>query len=124
MTTIYKERMGSRLQYKINVPHEMYAMPFPPMLIQPLVENAIKHGLESQINGGYINIFGIHNNEKVRLHVEDSGVGLVDEMGNGVGLANVQQRLNAIYGPSASLVLEDNKPNGLRAIIEVPRVNT
>jgi len=118
--TIYKERMGHRLQYKINVPDTMRSISFSPMLLQPLVENAIKHGLESQVKGGFVNITGLYNKDTIKLIVEDSGIGLNDEVGKGVGLANVQQRLNALYGEQACLFLEENKPTGLRVIIEIP----
>ncbi|NOX92167.1 MAG: hypothetical protein GXP18_06880 [Gammaproteobacteria bacterium] len=118
---IYKERMGHRLQYKINVPDTMRSISFPPMLLQPLVENAVKHGLESQVKGGYVNIVDLYKHDTINLAVEDSGIGLKDEIGKGVGLANVQQRLNALYGEQASLSLENNQPTGLRVIIEVPR---
>ncbi len=117
---IYKERMGHRLQYKIDVPETIRSISFSPMLLQPLIENAIKHGLEPHVKGGYVNIMGQYNNDRIRLIVEDSGVGLINEVGKGVGLANVQQRLKALYGEQACLFLEKNKPMGLRVIIEVP----
>ena len=117
---IFKERMGKRLQYKIDVDKELYQQPFPPMLLQPIVENSIKHGLESLVDGGCINILGDRKANKARLIVEDSGVGLDQEVGTGVGLSNVQQRLKALYGDMASLILEENQPSGLRVVIEIP----
>lgn len=117
---IFKERMGKRLQYKIAVDNSLYTQSFPPMLLQPLVENAIKHGLESRLQGGYVHILGERIGDKILLIVEDSGEGLQQEVGNGVGLANVQQRLKALFADRASIVLEDNKPSGLRVAIEIP----
>ena len=118
---IFKERMGDRLQYEINVCQRLYTMSFPPMLLQPIVENAIKHGLEPKLDGGYVNITGDIGKHNIKFIIEDSGKGLNKQVGNGVGIANVSQRLRAIFGEGAALVLEDNKPTGLRVIIEVPR---
>ena len=117
---IFKERMGKRLQYTIDVDKELYRKPFPPMLLQPIVENSIKHGLESLVDGGCINILGDRTANKARFIVEDSGIGLNQEVGSGVGLSNVQQRLKALYGDMATLILEENQPSGLRVVIEFP----
>ena len=117
---IFKVRMGDRLNYKIDLPEKLKANSFPPMLIQPLVENAIKHGLEPQVDGGDILIRGIENNGKIRLEVIDTGMGFKGELESGMGLSNIRERLFSLYGNSGRLILEENSPQGLKATIEVP----
>jgi len=117
---IYKVRMGDRLHYKIDIPAPLQDLPFPPMLLQPLVENAVKHGLESRIEGGEIVICAEAKDGILRLEVADTGPGLSEASDAGLGLANIRERLHSIYGDSAQLILEPNRPHGLKAIIEVP----
>jgi len=116
---IFKVRMGDRLRYKIDVPAKINDIPFPPMLIQPLVENSIKHGLEPKIEGGEVFIRGEENGEILRLEIVDTGVGFYEEGDPGTGLSNIRERLQSIYGDKGRLILEENRPCGLRAIIEV-----
>jgi sensor histidine kinase YesM len=117
---IFKVRMGDRLGYQVDVPDNIKDIPLPPMLIQPLVENAIKHGLEPKIEGGEVFIRGEINEETLRLEIADNGVGLYEESNPGTGLSNIRERLQSIYGDQARLIIEDNRPCGLKAIIEVP----
>ena len=117
---IFKVRMGDRLRYKVDVPDSISDIPFPPMLIQPLVENSIKHGLEPKIEGGEVFIRGEENEEILRLEIVDTGVGFYEESDPGTGLSNIRERLQSIYGDKGRLILEENRPCGLRAIIEVP----
>jgi sensor histidine kinase YesM len=117
---IFKVRMADRLRYQVDVPDSVKDIPFPPMLIQPLVENAIKHGLEPKIEGGKVFISGKENEEILRLEIADTGVGLYEESDPGTGLSNIRERLQSIYGDKGRLILEDNRPCGLKAIIEVP----
>jgi sensor histidine kinase YesM len=117
---IFKVRMGDRLKYTIDLPEHMQTTPFPPMLIQPLVENAIKHGLEPRVEGGEIIVRGIEKNGHLRLEVIDTGVGFSGQRDSGVGLTNIRERLTSLYGSSGRLILEANSPRGFRAIIEVP----
>ena len=117
---IYKVRMGDRLHYKIDLPEKLRANSFPPMLIQPLVENAIKHGLEPKIDGGDIRISGEEKNGILRIEVVDSGGGFKEGKNFGMGLSNIRERLQSLYGNSGRLILEENQPNGLKATIEVP----
>ena len=90
------------------------------MLIQPLVENAIKHGLESKIDGGEIFINGEAKDGRLRLKVIDTGDGFKGENNIGMGLSNIRERLQSLYGDSGRLILEENQPSGLKAIVEVP----
>jgi len=117
---IFKVRMGDRLKYKIDLPKHLSAVSFPPMLIQPLVENAIKHGLEPKVDGGEILISGIEKDGLLRLAVVDSGGGFIEGRESGMGLSNIRERLQSLYGESGRLILEENQPHGLKATIEVP----
>ena len=117
---IFKVRMGDRLHYKIDLPEKLKANFFPPMLIQPLVENAIKHGLEPKIDGGEILISGEAKNGILRIEVVDTGGGFKEGKNFGMGLSNIRERLQSIFGNSGRLILEENQPNGLKATIEVP----
>jgi len=119
---IFKVRMGDRLHYKIDLPKNLKAISFPPMLIQPLVENAIKHGLEPKINGGEIFISGETKDGILRLEVVDTGSGFKEGKNFGMGLSNIRERLQSLYGNSGRLILEENQPNGLKVTIEVPHV--
>ena len=117
---IFKVRMGDRLNYKIDLPYHLESILFPPMLIQPLVENAIKHGLEPKIEGGEILIRGIEKDGRLRLEVHDTGMGFKGEHDSGLGLSNIRDRLSSLFGDSGRLRLEENSPHGLIATIEVP----
>jgi LytS/YehU family sensor histidine kinase len=118
--SIFQVRMGDRLNYKIDVQDKIKGIQFPPMLIQPLVENAIKHGLEPKIEGGEVGIIGKENGEIIRLEITDTGVGFYEESEPGTGLTNIRERLKSLYGDKGRLILEENRPCGLKAIIEVP----
>ena len=118
--SIFKVRMGDRLQYEIDLPKHMEAIPIPSMLIQPLVENAIKHGLEPKVEGGEIRISGTETDGFLHLEVVDTGLGFKGERESGVGLSNIRERLVSLYGNRARLILKENLPQGLKATIEVP----
>lgn len=117
---IQKIRMDERLNYKIDVPDHIRQHSFPPMLLQPLVENAVKHGLEPKVEGGEIVIRAIEENSFLKIEVADTGLGFSDFDKTGVGTANVRERLTLLFGEKGRLILEENKPHGVRAIMEVP----
>lgn len=117
---IYKVRMGDRLHYTIDLPNHLQAISFPPMLIQPLVENAVKHGLEPKIDGGEVLIRGAVRNGIFELEVIDTGAGFQGERDSGMGLSTIRDRLFSLYGNHGRLRLEENSPHGLKATIEVP----
>lgn len=113
-------RMGNRLRYTIDVPQGLAGRPFPIMLMQPLVENAIQHGLEPLPEGGWITIEARQQNGRLHISVRDNGAGLKDGDLTGYGLNNVRQRLQSLFGEAGKLRLEKNPPQGVRASIEVP----
>ena len=117
---IFKVRMGDRLSYRIEIPDYLKERPFPPMLIQPLVENAIKHGLEPKINEGEISIRIEEKEDSLRLVVSDTGVGFNEKCPPGFGLSNIRERLKTLFDGQGRLILEENTPCGLKAILEVP----
>lgn len=116
---IYKVRLGDRLNYAIDMPENLCDLEFPPMLIQPLVENAIKHGIDPKIEGGDVCIRVDDTKNVFRLEVADTGVGLKKNSTINVGLSNIRERIKMIYGKRGKLILKENKPAGLKAVIEV-----
>lgn len=118
---ILQMRMGKRLAFEITVPPELLEAPFPPLMLPSLVENAIKHGLEPQREGGEVVITACEVDGRLRVSVADTGRGFGEALGDGVGLANVRERLAALYGDAGKLTLESREPHGVTATIEVPR---
>jgi signal transduction histidine kinase len=114
-------RMGRRLRYRIDVPPEAALLPAPPLLLQPLVENAIKHGLEPRLDGGSLQVQARVMSDVVELTVSDDGCGFRPGPRAGVGLSNLRDRLAALYGDRARLAIEDLQP-GTRVRITLPRV--
>ncbi len=117
---IMQARMRSRLAVSIDVPQEMLSATFPVMMLQILIENAIKHGLEPKIDGGRIDIRASVDNLTLQVDVLDDGVGFSHYAGDGLGLANVRERLRIQYGSRAQLVIEAPLTGGTRASIRVP----
>jgi sensor histidine kinase YesM len=119
-------RMGPRLSYTVRLPDALRGMPVPPMLLQPLVENAIKHGLEPTVGGGHIEVQATGEAGVLTLVVADTGRGLEtaaavpDTSGTRLGLANIRERLQALYGERARFVLLPNKPSGVIAQLTLP----
>jgi hypothetical protein len=118
---ILRIRMGPRLNLQIDVPEPLYAEPFPAMMLQTLVENAIKHGLEAQPGGGTVWILARRTEDGLAVTVADDGQGInSDRAGTGIGLKNIRERLRLAYGPSASFDLVANYPSGVAATIRLP----
>lgn len=117
---IMQARMRSRLAVSIDVPHEMMSATFPPMMLQILIENAIKHGLEPKVEGGRIDIRARVEGQTMVVEVCDDGVGFDVHAGDGVGLNNVRERLRILYGNRAQLLIEAPFDGGARATIRLP----
>jgi signal transduction histidine kinase len=113
-------RMGGRLTVAIDVRDELRQQAFPAMMLISLVENAIKHGLNPLPDGGTITFAATVRDGALEVAVMDTGRGIVDKIGSGVGLANIRARLAGLFGPRARLVLTPNVPRGLRAAILTP----
>jgi LytS/YehU family sensor histidine kinase len=113
-------RMEDRLKVCIKVPPSLQSARFPVMMLQTLVENAIKHGLEPKAEGGAIEVDAKVLDGKLRLAVRDDGVGFPDQPGQGMGLTNIRERLSLLYGTEAELVLEAPEDGGTLATIAMP----
>jgi len=117
---ILQIRMGGRLQIQVDLPQALSNVLMPPMLIQPLVENALKHGLEPKIEGGLISLVAQQREGMVHIIVADTGLGFRDSKSNGIGLKNVRERLEKLYDGKAALSIEDNIPYGTKITIAIP----
>jgi LytS/YehU family sensor histidine kinase len=118
---ILKIRMGDRVTAQIQVPDALRNTPVPRMMLQTLVENAIKHGLEPVPGGGTLWIIARRSNGEVSITVADDGRGFSEDGGGtGIGLKNVRDRLRLVYGDAASFTIAANLPRGVAATITVP----
>ncbi|MCC6656932.1 MAG: histidine kinase [Rhodocyclaceae bacterium] len=114
-------RLGPRLRCAFDVPDELLARPFPLLLLQPLVENAITHGIEPQVGGGELRIAATLADGRLLITVADTGAGLRENgTGTGFGLENVRQRLRALFGEAARLDVRANEGRGVVARLEIP----
>jgi len=118
-------RMPGRLSHSISCAEELLELRFPPLLLQPLVENAVQHGIEPAIAGGKVTVEIYQSDEKLVLKVSDTGIGLVTRSRknlphSGVGISNIKNRLSGLYGQSANLKIMQNQPQGVLAIMEIP----
>jgi sensor histidine kinase YesM len=113
-------RMGDRLQVATTLPSDLAFVNIPPMLLQPLVENAIKHGLEPKVEGGRIELRAERDGDVVKVSVIDNGVGFSGATSNGIGLKNVRERMERLFGGKGSMVIEENQPSGTRVTLRIP----
>lgn len=121
-------RMGPRLQFTLDLPDDLRTQAVPPLLLQPLVENSIQHGLEPQVGGGSITISARRDGNTLTLQVQDTGVGLGQpssprEHPGGFGLTQVRERLATLYGDAAAIDLVAAHAGGTRATITFPLQN-
>ena len=118
---ILKIRMGDRLDVQVDVPDALRHTPLPAMMLQTLVENAIKHGLEPRTGGGTVWIRARRDGDGVAVTVADNGEGFNAKTGGtGIGLKNVRERLRLRYNGDANLSVIANFPAGVAATINVP----
>jgi sensor histidine kinase YesM len=117
---VLKVRMGNRLDYRFDIAPELLDAAFPPMLLQPLVENAIRHGLEPKVAGGRITVSAQKQGERLRIAVADDGLGFGETPGDGIGVRNVRDRLAALYGAAARLELSSGVGAGVTATMSIP----
>jgi hypothetical protein len=116
-------RMGARLRYRIEAVDAARALRIAPMLLQPIVENAVMHGLEPKVDGGEIVLRALADGASLRIEVSDTGAGLgtaAPRPGGGVGLANLRARLRSLYGAGAQLQLLENQPCGMTVRVLLP----
>ena len=126
MVTAYldllKMRMEERLIVDMRIPDKLRSAAFPPMMLQSMVENAIKHGLECKPEGGTLKIVADVAADKLRVTVTDDGVGfgVVPSTGTGLGLPTIRERLRLLHGDGGQLHIAANSPTGVIAMVEVP----
>ena len=117
-------RMGERLSARFDLPDALADVPVPPLILQPLIENCIKHGLEPAVAGGRIDVSAAREAGELVLRVRDTGVGLATADANetSFGLAQVRERLATLHGARASLTLQhaDDAEGGTLATIRLP----
>ena len=121
---LMKVRMGERLQTRLVLPDDLASLPVPPLLLQPLVENCIRHGLEPSVGGGRIEMSAAREGGDLVLRVRDTGVGLAEPSVDGTrfGLQQVRERLASLYGERASLSLAaaEDAEGGTLAVVRLP----
>jgi two-component system LytT family sensor kinase len=129
--TIQSQRYADRLNVRIKIAPEVLSVVVPFLVLQPLVENAVRHGIEPRAGAGHVQVRGEAEGNDCVISVEDDGLGmdpaLAEEIlaGRGgsdsVGLANVDRRLRSVYGPWYGLVVETAIGEGTRVVVRIPR---
>ncbi|MEP7101280.1 MAG: histidine kinase, partial [Burkholderiales bacterium] len=122
---VVKVRMDDRLHYRIEVPADLRAQRVPALSLQPLVENAVVHGLEPSIEGGQIVVSARVDRGRLVIRVADDGVGLgtpsrTARPGSGTALNNLRERLSQTHAERAALTLEAAAPHGVLATLTLP----
>ncbi|MCU6498971.1 histidine kinase [Rugamonas sp. A1-17] len=119
---LLKMRMEERLTVDFDIPDGLRTAAFPPMMLQSMVENAIKHGLEAKPEGGTLKVRADVAHNKLRVIVTDNGLGFgaVPSDGTGLGLMTIRERLKLLHGDQGQLLIAANSPSGVIATIEVP----
>jgi two-component system sensor histidine kinase LytS len=131
--TIEHARFGDRIQFEMEIVPEAKEWPLPPLIVQPLVENAVKHGLSGKKEGGKVCVQAVRVNGVLQVQVKDNGVGLSsdaiahvykksssDPSNSSMGLRNVNQRLEHIYGPSSSIQIDSADQQGTTITLASP----
>jgi len=122
---IEQMRFGDRLRFSVEAGLEILDAAVPQLILQPIVENAVRHGIAPYGCGGEIAVHALHDNQRLQLTVQDSGPGILDERlqspaPSGLGLANTRARLCQLYGETQRLKLENLSGGGFRVSIEIP----
>ncbi len=117
---VMQARMGTRLAWQLDVEASLHRQQLPPGVLLTLVENAIVHGLEPQLAGGQVRLRGQHQGSQVHIDIIDNGPGPSPLMHDGVGLANIRQRLHLAFGTRATLTLSRASGGGCCAHLELP----
>ena len=119
-------RMGARLHFTLTLPDELRAVPVPPLLLQPLVENAIRHGLEPRVQGGHITVRALPDGDWLQLEMADTGVGFdpsarpANDGGSHFGLTQVRERVAAAYEGRGQVTLTSKPGEGTTIRLRLP----
>jgi two-component system, LytTR family, sensor kinase len=122
-------RFGDKLRFRKDVEPAALDMQLPSMLLQPLIENCIKHGLASKVEGGAITLRASRVEGRLHLLVEDDGVGIPEAematlLDRGIGVSNVNERLKVLFGADYRMWIDSKPGQGTRIEIEVPELQT
>jgi two-component system, LytTR family, sensor kinase len=122
-------RFGDKLHFEKDVAADTLDMLVPSMLLQPLVENSIKHGLSSKVEGGTIRIRTRRSESKLQLLVEDDGVGIPEArlaslLDQGIGVTNVNERLKVLFADEYRMWIDSQPGQGTRIQIDMPELHT
>ena len=122
---IQKVRFAERLEVSMDVPEELFSAQVPSLILQPMVENAVKHGIAKRVQGGAIRISAFRSNGRLTLSVYNDGPKLSadwDKAGSGIGISNVRTRLQGLYGDGFELNMRNQAPGGVEVSFSVPFV--
>ena len=119
---IEQARFGDRLEVRIEVDPAASNILVPNLLLQPLVENAIKHGIEPNARRGLVEIRAQMEDHQLRMQVRDNGNGLADAYDERIGLANTRSRLEQLYGDKHTFELRTTTPSGVAVTVVIPAV--
>jgi two-component system LytT family sensor kinase len=119
------ERFGEKLRVRQEIDPAAADVPVPGMLLQPLVENSIRHGIANKVDGGTITLRARRYGDRLTIEVEDDGVGMPEgeqpsATGNGIGVNNVRERLQVLYNHDYTMLIESEPGRGTRVVIEIP----
>jgi len=120
---IQKLRFADRLALSVDIPPELYPAQVPSLILQPLVENAIKHGIAKRVQGGEIRISAARSNGTLHFTVYNDGPSLPDrweEATSGIGISNLRTRLQSLYGIDFNVSLRNQGPNGVEVSVSMP----
>lgn len=121
---IQQTRFGERLQIRREISDTVLGALVPPLILQPLVENAVRHGVEPMEAGGTVTIRAWRNEDTLHLSISDTGPGFTGNKGpaggSGIGLSNTRARLSNLYGGQHEFRLSDSPPTGARVTIQIP----
>jgi two-component system sensor histidine kinase LytS len=134
---IEKARFGERIKFTMDIEPGYDQWPIPPLIIQPLVENAVKHGISVREEGGSVSVFISKHNEELHIIVQDDGIGMDEKQSKnifnkssinnnspGIGLKNINKRMEQIYGPQYKLVMNSKQDSGTTVKLMIPMVNS
>ena len=120
---IQQVRFSDRLRLTVDVSEEVLAARVPSLILQPMVENAFKHGISRRAEGGAIRIAACRCNGRLRLSVYNDGPALSEhwnDASTGIGISNVRTRLQGLYGEEFDLDIRNTEPDGVEACVSLP----
>ena len=123
---IQKARFAERLQFSVDVPQELLPAQVPSLILQPMVENAVKHGIARRVQGGAIRITASRANGTLTVRVYNDGPSLPvgwETSQSGIGILNVRTRLQSLYGDQFELSMRNQQPGGVEVTVSVPFVS-